>query len=221
MNNVLFNPLIIALGVIAFFNLLLLILCLFLFWRSKKALEYTRRVLVVEDHSRHNIEAHAEVLMDRLVSELVTGFKTTFADMSSAYAKSLAEAAGDQIVQMGQYTAGVQKQIGEEAQLVSARLVDGASAEIEQYKNLQMMRVDEEVPKIIEAVSKEVFGKAISLEAHQDLVLEALKRAKMDGIFSQRVSDKSKLQISAGAKKTVVAKMPMVAKVLKTKTTKK
>lgn len=53
-------------------------------------------------------------------------------------------------------------------------------AEIKIYKEAELKKVDDSIYKVISAVSKIVIGEAISLEKHQDLVMEALKKAKAD-----------------------------------------
>lgn len=214
------NTLVVIIGTIAAFNFLLVILCFALFWRSKRSLEHSRKILHVEGDIKQDIEEHANRLSEKLVMELVGEFRKSFADESARFSKLLMEAANEQIRSMGEYTKDAQKQISSEAQMVAARFVDSAHDEIEQYKRVQMLRVDEQIPKIIESVSKEVLNKAINLNEHQDLVMAALERAKADGIFSegavvQASVNKSKPPVSSGKIKSTKAKTNGVKKVVK------
>ena len=55
--------------------------------------------------------------------------------------------------------------------------------EIEKKKEIGLKRVEESIYRILFFVSKEVLGKSINLEDHQDLVVRALDDAKRQGFF--------------------------------------
>lgn len=55
--------------------------------------------------------------------------------------------------------------------------------EIEAYKAAEIKRVDDRIYKLLQTVSKLVLGKAISLQDHEQLVIEALDKAKKEGIL--------------------------------------
>jgi len=50
--------------------------------------------------------------------------------------------------------------------------------EIAAFKNKRLRKVDDNVFRILVLVSKDVFGKILSMEEHQSLVMEALQKAK-------------------------------------------
>jgi F0F1-type ATP synthase membrane subunit b/b' len=50
--------------------------------------------------------------------------------------------------------------------------------ELENYKRKKMEEIDHKIYQMVQEISKEVLGKAISLSDHEDLVLEALEKAK-------------------------------------------
>lgn len=58
-----------------------------------------------------------------------------------------------------------------------------AREEIEGYKKSAKDKIDESIYRIITLVSKEVLGRALDLEDHQKLILEALEGAKKEGFF--------------------------------------
>ncbi len=55
--------------------------------------------------------------------------------------------------------------------------------EIEEYKKEQIKKIDKEIYQILSQVAKEVLGKAIDISTHERLVIEALEKAKKEGIF--------------------------------------
>jgi hypothetical protein len=57
--------------------------------------------------------------------------------------------------------------------------------EIESYKAEELKKIDQEIYKLLEKVSKLVLGKALSLSEHEDLIEKSLERAKKEGVFSK------------------------------------
>ena len=57
--------------------------------------------------------------------------------------------------------------------------------ELETYRRAQMGQIDEKIYQLVAAVSKRVLGKAISLQEHQTLVMEALEDAKQQGLLHE------------------------------------
>lgn len=59
-----------------------------------------------------------------------------------------------------------------------------AEKEIEAYRTEQLKKIDNSLIKILNRVSLEVLGKAISLADHEELIIEALEQAKKEGVFN-------------------------------------
>lgn len=57
--------------------------------------------------------------------------------------------------------------------------------EIQDYKEEQLKKIDQEIYAMLEKVSKLVFGKALSLSAHEDLIQKSLEIAKKEGTFKE------------------------------------
>ena len=55
--------------------------------------------------------------------------------------------------------------------------------EIEKYKAERLKEIDQKIYQTIESVIEKVAGKTISLSVHQDLIIEALKKAKVENLF--------------------------------------
>lgn len=61
--------------------------------------------------------------------------------------------------------------------------VPALKAEIEAYKNAKMAEADEKAIKIAQKAAEEIFGKGLALEDKQKLIVEALDKAKKEGVF--------------------------------------
>lgn len=180
-----FSVFLIFLAAVCFFNLLLLVVSLALFFRAKKAIEFSRTVYELEAASKKEVEQHLEATGAKLLEDMLTGFRQSFLDVSGQFSKTIEVAAEDQISAFGEFIRQQEALIVKQSQFVVERIIDEARVEISAYKEFAMRRVDEEVPKILERVSKEVLNKSISASEHQDLVMKALEAAKAEGIFNQ------------------------------------
>ena len=57
-----------------------------------------------------------------------------------------------------------------------------AQQNVQDYKNEMLKKAEEEIYKILETVSKLTLGKSIPFAEHEQLIIEALEKAKKDGI---------------------------------------
>lgn len=61
---------------------------------------------------------------------------------------------------------------------------EGAKREIAAYKEAKMHDVDQNINALVMQVAKDVLGQTLPLHEHEKLVLDALERAKKDGLFN-------------------------------------
>ncbi len=57
--------------------------------------------------------------------------------------------------------------------------------EVEDYKNQMLKKADEQIYRIIKEVSKTVIGKSLSLEEHEEFIIDALNKAKREALFGK------------------------------------
>lgn len=62
--------------------------------------------------------------------------------------------------------------------------------EIEKYKKEKLKETEQKIYRIIESVIEKVVGKTINLSTHEDLVIEALKKAKAENLFLEEEEEK-------------------------------
>jgi hypothetical protein len=55
--------------------------------------------------------------------------------------------------------------------------------EIEDYKKEELRKIDSGIYELLEKITKEVLGKALSLSEHEDLIEKSLEKAKKEGVF--------------------------------------
>jgi F0F1-type ATP synthase membrane subunit b/b' len=74
-------------------------------------------------------------------------------------------------------------QMQEEMKKVHDSLLPTLQKELDEYKTNRMKQAEQAVTKIVQKASQEVLNKSISLEDHQKLMVEALEKAKKEGLF--------------------------------------
>jgi len=55
--------------------------------------------------------------------------------------------------------------------------------ELEDYKKEELQKIDSGIYELLEKITKEVLGKALSLADHEDLIEKSLEKAKKGGVF--------------------------------------
>jgi hypothetical protein len=62
-------------------------------------------------------------------------------------------------------------------------LLANLEKEVESYKQQKIRRIDQASHVIVQQVAQEVLNKSLSLDDHQNLVIQSLEKAKKEGIF--------------------------------------
>lgn len=74
-----------------------------------------------------------------------------------------------------------------ESQKIVEQKIEGqylqTEKELETYRQERIKKVEDEIYNIIQNVAKAVLGKAISLEDHEQLIIDALNKAKEEGVL--------------------------------------
>ena len=74
--------------------------------------------------------------------------------------------------------------IVKESQYLVATNVLKMEKEMENYRQNQIKKLDSKINSVLVEVSKQVLGKAVDLKNHQELIIEALDKAKAENLFS-------------------------------------
>jgi len=74
--------------------------------------------------------------------------------------------------------------IVKESQYLVATDVLAMEKEMANYRQNQIKKLDSRINTVLVEVSKQVLGKAVDLKNHQELIIEALNKAKAENLFS-------------------------------------
>lgn len=84
------------------------------------------------------------------------------------------------------YTSSLQKKFGSLPESFEKKIQETFSTidkQAEEYKKMQLKKIDDSIGTIVMDTYQEILSKNITLSVHTDLVVEALEKAKKEGIF--------------------------------------
>lgn len=155
--------------------------------KYKKTNDMLSSIYGTENDLKKRIEQYvAKVARDEL-SALINDYKIVLEDNSRDLAQSLKNVAEGQITTLSGFIKEQEALIAKQSEFVVGEIINKAQADIEEYKKLQFDAVDLQVGEVVERLSREVLGKAISREEHEALIWDALEEAKKQGIFKTGV----------------------------------
>lgn len=138
-----------------------------------------------ENELKKRIEQYvAKVARDEL-SELVDNYKQTLEVSSREIIDTFKEATERQITSMASFIREQEGLITRQAEFVVGEITKKAQVDIEDYKKLQFDGIDLQVGDVVNRISREVLGKVISKEEHEQLIWDAVQRAKAQGVFKE------------------------------------
>ncbi len=96
----------------------------------------------------------------------------------------------DTVGEVNDFEKVLQKETFEAQKIVGGKIEEEyslAQKELEKYKNEMLSKVQDQIYKILENVSKLTIGKSIPLADHEELIIEALEKAKKDGLGNEKL----------------------------------
>lgn len=165
-------------------NLLVLCAIVYLYFVEKKdmggisrAVRSTKRI---KTKSAKMFETEAE---DEL-SQLVKGYVHELSSELKEHLSGLTEVAEKQSADLAQFVREQQRAVISETQTLVANNIVKIEKELEEYKKNQFERIESEINSIVASTASKVLGRMVSLTEHEDLVRQALERAKKDKFFA-------------------------------------
>jgi len=125
----------------------------------------------IEDEAGEKLDKMIKLTADNLEREIKAQL-TKLVDKAEAESR-----------EMTLFVARQEEAIVKESQLMVANIVAKAEKEAEVYRQNQIDKVSSQINSIVASAAKDVLGRSISITEHEDLVSQALERAKKDKFF--------------------------------------
>lgn len=163
--------------------------------RAKQTLtdtEYVKNEFMKKMEDLLSQTAHNDIkLLQNKSNEINDWYKKVLDSVKQEHAQkaeeSLKSVEGIVDQQLQDFRQILKKETIESEQIVSQRVnseYTKVHQEIEQYKAQKIQEINLATNQVIHQITEEVLGKAIPLEDHQKLILDALEKAKTEGLFS-------------------------------------
>ena len=177
------NNLIFALSALALLNILCLTLSFLLYLLTRKLIQNIKTAAKIEDNIKSTVEEHIEAIARTHIVKIISRYGKTLEKqgldsqdrLNSTIDKIILDLSAFIKTQEQSFISQNQKQI----QLTSAE----ANRQVEEYKNSRLKLVDDQIKKVVEKTSRDILGKTLSLEDHEQLIKNALEQAKKEGVF--------------------------------------
>lgn len=99
------------------------------------------------------------------------------------YANSLQQLTAESIQDFQSVAKELEIDLQQQIKNFRETLLPNLEKELEQYKQSRLQHLDQELLTITQKVAQEVLNKSLSLSDHQNFVIEALEKAKREGVF--------------------------------------
>lgn len=173
------NLLFLFLAVLGVLNIAGIALVVFLFFKTKRVIDFSKKGLQIESGLKEGINEYTEKVVLDWLSKVVLAYKDNLEKGADEHFANFSRLINDQVKTLATHTAAQEDTISKQV----ATLVAEAKEEIEKYKRGRLANIDQAVSDLVEKVSKDILNRTIVMEEHEELVWKALEEAKNEGIF--------------------------------------
>lgn len=131
---------------------------------------------------------HSSQKFEGISDEFLKVYQKTLTDLKDNNIKIISNISKDiensTRLELEDFKETLKKETLDSQKIVEGKIEQGyqmAEKELEDYKAERLKKIEDEIYNIIQNVSKEVLGKTLSLQEHEQLVIEALEKAKKEG----------------------------------------
>lgn len=142
---------------------------------SRKMLDEALETLI--KYQTSSFEKASQEFLEEYKKEL-NSLRNRTVEIASNVSKDIE---ADTIREVDDYEKIIQKETMDSQKIVEGKIEEDYAKiqkEVSQYKDQMFKKIDEEIYGILESVSKEAIGKSIPLAQHEQLIIDALEKAK-------------------------------------------
>lgn len=179
-----FLPANLLLTFFAISNLILGFFVILLFRKLSKIDDTSGDILKADRRSNRLIAKKVKDEMGDKIDKFLKTANEQFAKKIDEQISTLSQSANTQALEITKFVKDQQSAVMKESQLMIANIVLEAQKEAEEYRKQQIERLESQINTIVASAAREVLGRMISITEHEDLVKQALERAKKAKFFA-------------------------------------
>ncbi len=158
------------------------------------ALSKERQILDDATHSADQIitganyiKQGAQETVDRAIQQIVTEIQKESMNTAQlflqSYTASLQQISSQSVTDFQAIVKELEGNLQRDIKLFHETLLPNLEKELDEYKQMRLKETDKMITRVVQKASQEVLNKTIPLGDHQTLMLEALEKAKKEGLF--------------------------------------
>ena len=162
-------------------NLAVLILLVVIYFKVAKG---KSEKSLLDRHYKGRIAKKVEKEAAEKLSEVLDAYSLALSNQAKVNFQKMTDLSVKSGKDLADFIKKQEEAIVKESQYLAATNVLKVEKEMASYRQNQIKKLDAKINTVLVEVSKQVLGKAIDLKNHQDLVIEALNKAKAENLFS-------------------------------------
>lgn len=167
----------------------------------RSSVNQSQKNLKISDSFKAEMEQMMKVGVDQIMSEskqmiqnesknIISGYQNQFSSLNQEVSVSAQEAKKEMIKEaqgkISEIGLAIETGLSELPNVIEAKINEQLSVNkkaLEEYKQQKFKEVDAEIYQIISDIAKKAIGRSIDMSTHEELVMEALERAKKERMF--------------------------------------
>jgi hypothetical protein len=137
--------------------------------------------------SAKDIKNSTKEIVDQALKKLVENIEKQSLEIATNYlnnySDSLRELTAVSLTDFKNLSKALEGDLQKQLTEFRENLLPDMEKEIEDYKKMRLQQSEETINRIVQKASQEVFNKSLSTESHQKLIIDALQKAKIEGVF--------------------------------------
>lgn len=161
----------------------LLVFALVIYFKISSFSKSLKIFLEAEDETGEAILKQLDIRMEEGVNQVLEEYKKMLFESVVKLSAGLTKNASSEILSFSQFIEGQKGEVKKSLEEQIGTLITKALQELENYKQGRMSSFEGEVKDLAHRTALEILGRSISVEEHEQLIWEALDKAKRGGIF--------------------------------------
>lgn len=146
---------------------------------ASEATQIISKTEFLTDESKNALGQALEKMEDQIEKDA----GTTSHEFNKTYSTSLQKLAAESLKEFQTITKNMEVDLQNQTKNYRDSMLPILQKELEEYKTMRMQQAERTVTHVIQEVAQEILNKSLSLEDHQQLLIEALEKAKKEGAF--------------------------------------
>jgi hypothetical protein len=121
--------------------------------------------------------------LQKMAEEVKKGTQDSSNQFMASYLASLKQLSGQSVTNFQTITKELETDLQKQIKDFRESMLPRLEAELEAYKSNRIKEADQKIGTMVQKISRDVLNKSLTIEDHENLIIDALEKAKKEGIF--------------------------------------